>query len=219
MCISNGKPLDLLFPPTCLFCRKTLGTVFCRNCLETAPVLEQNRFFINIPGLARKLEVFSPFDYDGQVRMCIKYSKYGAKQFMALKILSLAAVEFTVQLNVDFNGFTVVPIPLNPRKFRSRGFNQAEIIGEILAQSQKIPINRSLLKRSKITTSQFENSRKARYKNLKGAFSVSKEGCRSKKILLVDDICTSGATLSEACRTLYLSGVSEVKAFTLSRRL
>jgi predicted amidophosphoribosyltransferase len=134
-----GKPmenlLNTLFPPKCLFCKSTKGTVFCSECLKKCQVLENNIYFIYLKKLGKRLEVFSPFDYDGYVRQCIKYAKYGGRQFTSLKILSVYGVNFTFNLNHSMEGFEIVPIPLNKRKYRSRGFNQAEVIAKILAEN------------------------------------------------------------------------------------
>lgn len=169
--------------------------------------------------LNNKLEVFSPFDYDGDVRQCVKYSKYGGRQFAALRILSTLGINYTFNLNQKYDGFVIVPIPLNKRKFRSRGFNQAEVIAKILADKYKLQLSNKILLRTKETETQFKFTREQRYQNMENAFDSNKENVKDKKILLVDDICTSGATLAEASSVLYKAGAEEVKAFTLSRRL
>jgi competence protein ComFC len=209
--------LNVLFPPKCVFCNKT-GSVFCPTCLAQCQILEQNLYFLHIRASNKKINVWSPFDYDGNVRQCIKLSKYGARRFAALKTLSELGALYTHNMGIRFDDFIVVPIPLNKRKYRSRGFNQAEIIAEILANKFKLKLNASILKRSKNTEVQFKFNRKARFENLKNAFEANPLA-KSQKILLVDDICTTGATLSEAASVLYKCGAEDVRAYTLSRRL
>lgn len=225
--------LDALFPPKCLFCRENIGAVFCLECLKKCTMLENNIYFVYLKStsmrlrdanppmkdLNNKLEVFSPFDYDGDVRQCIKYSKYGARQFSALKTLSVLGINYTFNLNKKYEDFVAVPIPLNKRKFRSRGFNQAEVIAKVLADKFKLPLSDKILLRTKETETQFKFNREQRYENMENAFGICNENAKGKKILLVDDICTSGATLAEASSVLYKGGAEEVRAFTLSRRL
>lgn len=111
-----------------------------------------------------------------------------------------------------------VPIPLHPRRFRERGFNQAELLGARVAEQCDISFSSSLLKRARSTKKQTELSEQGRFANMRGAFSViSVPHCANRDILLIDDVCTSGATLQEAARILREAGARDVRALVFAR--
>jgi ComF family protein len=161
----------------------------------------------------------SIYEYYGKVRDCIKKSKYYSRQFMALKILSREALGLSYEWSESFNGFVCVPIPLSKEKYLNRGFNQALLIAHTLAKGHKLIVDESILIRVKGTKAQHAINRQERFKNVSGCFSAPEEKVKAKKILLVDDICTTGSTFLEAAKTLYKAGAKEVKCFALSKKL
>ena len=148
----------------------------------------------------------------------MKMSKYGFKEFAVLKELTEEGIKISLSVNQnkEYEDFVVVPIPLNKRRMRSRGFNQSEIIAKILSKKFDLKMNIKLLKRVKNTNTQIGMNREERVKNIKDAF-LANNSVMDLKILLVDDVCTTGATLIEASRALYKAGVLEVKCFTLAK--
>lgn len=102
--------------------------------------------------------------------------------------------------------WTLVPVPLTNSKRRKRGFNQAEILAQHLAKIFAIPIKTDIIKKVKDTKAQMEiDNRKLRKKNLRNAFSLNQKqanNLRERKIILVDDVATTGATLNECAKTL-----------------
>ncbi|HSX39668.1 MAG TPA: phosphoribosyltransferase family protein [Candidatus Saccharimonadales bacterium] len=164
--------------------------------------------------------VFSSFAYEDTVRKCIRTAKYGSKQFAALKKLAYEGVTFASKCrkDLDWKDAVVVPIPLSKNRYKDRGFNQVEYIAVELCRQFNLKLDTSILKRAKETQVQFEHNRVERFKNLANAFISDQKRVENQKILLVDDICTSGATLLEGCKCLYNSNCSEVHCFTLARR-
>jgi ComF family protein len=112
----------------------------------------------------------------------------------------------------------VIPIPLSAQKMRYRGFNQAEIIASIFAKGYGLSMQNSILSRQRDTVSQHRLNKEERLENMKDAFSVP-PSVANRSFILVDDICTTGATLIEAANVFYKAGAAEVTAFTLSKRL
>ncbi|HLC93709.1 MAG TPA: phosphoribosyltransferase family protein [Patescibacteria group bacterium] len=212
------KLLETIFSQKCLFCKKP-GGLFCEYCLASCQPLETYNYGLYIRTINKKLDVFSTYDYDGNVRVCIKESKYGTKQFAALKKLTYKGIACLDKYPSFYKGFVVAPIPLNIRKFRSRGFNQAEIIAKILAGACGLPYDARILQRGKQTEVQYKYGREARFENVRGAFTADSAKTKDKQILLVDDICTTGATFTEAAKTLYEAGAYKVRCYSLSRRI
>jgi ComF family protein len=219
-----------VFPPKCLFCG-SVGSVFCENCLSGCRLVKYQKCLVcDKPSLEAKThlacfslgvptQLISIYEYYGKVRECIKKSKYYSRQFMALKMLSKEALGLSYEWLGSFDGFVCVPIPLSKEKYLNRGFNQALLIALTLAKGLKLTIDESILIRIRGTKAQHAINKKERFKNVFGCFSASGERVGGKKILLVDDICTTGATFLEASKTLYKAGAAEVKCFALSKKL
>lgn len=163
--------------------------------------------------------------YETSLMAAVHKLKYGGKTGLSgpLGLLLLSAfVKWFDPAQVDL----VVPVPLHKQKFRQRGFNQAYLLvrkwhrqaralGLTFAREK---IARSLLVRSARTRSQTELSRKERIENVKGAFSLtSPEVVAGKRVLLVDDVFTTGATASECAKTLLAGGAARVDVLTLAR--
>ena len=114
--------------------------------------------------------------------------------------------------------FILIPIPLNEKRRRWRGFNQAEEIGKELSKFLKIPLVKNCLKRIKNAQPQVELSEKERRENVKDIFFCqNKKEIFGKKILLVDDVYTTGATMEEAARILKESGAKKIFGVVVAR--
>jgi ComF family protein len=114
----------------------------------------------------------------------------------------------------------IVPVPLHPAKEREREFNQAERLARHLGRAAKIPVNIKLLRRIKPTETQTQLNRPEREANMQGAFAPrSSEKLTGKKIIVLDDVLTTGATTSACARILRKSGASDICVWTLARGL
>ncbi|MEM1150029.1 MAG: ComF family protein [Pseudomonadota bacterium] len=114
----------------------------------------------------------------------------------------------------------MVPVPLHYRRLASRGFNQSGWLAASVSRRAGLPVRIDILKRRKATPSQAGLSPKARHRNVAGAFSIRKGKERAiagKSVLLVDDVLTTGATLTGCARTLLKAGASRVDVLTLAR--
>jgi len=166
-------------------------------------------------------QFISPFIYENKVRECIRKSKYSSRLFSCLKRLSFEGVNIVYEWGFSFENFVVVPIPVSKQRERLRGFNQADIISKIFAKRFNIPVDTSILTRIKDKHAQHSLSRTERFENIKNSFEVGKQGygVLGKKFVLVDDICTTGATFLESSRVLFDAGALDVKCFALSKKL
>lgn len=234
--------LDLVFPPKCVFC-ENFGSLVCNDCLasfrkvskfhvyplvyplDSKKSYEKSTSFDFVPSL--EIKVFSYFSYENQIRECIKYSKYSKKQFAILREITKYAVTHMLLEKIAFFNSdlgqsdlkpVVVPIPLSKAKQKYRGFNQAEVIASVFAKGYSLSMQNSILTRQRDTEAQHRLNKGERLKNISGAFAVSPRVAQ-QSFILVDDICTTGATLIEVANTFYAFGAKEVTAFTLSKRL
>ncbi len=151
----------------------------------------------------------APFVYDEVLRRSISCFKYRGRReyaaFYAEEILKRYAR--TILL---WQAEALVPIPLHSSRRRKRGFNQAELLAKELSRRSGIPMERRLLIRKKRTKAQKDLNDRERISNLKNAFSVREGKIPYKKIILVDDIYTTGSTVEEAARILKENGVQTV---------
>lgn len=223
------KIINALFPPKCMFCG-CVGDVFCENCISNCLLLLEQRCIVcdkpSIDGMTHKYcyktgmptQILSVFIYGGNVRGCIRKSKYSSKIFMCLKRLSFEGINLAYEWGYNFKDFIIVSIPVSKEKQKLRGFNQVDVISKSFSKKFKLDIDNSLLKRIRDTKSQHSSSRKQRFKNVSNSF-LSNANAGGKKILLIDDIATTGATFLEASKVLYQNGALEVRCFSLSKKL
>jgi len=155
---------------------------------------------------------------DEAVRNLIHYFKYNPLLNLQ-KPLATLLIKYLEKLNLDLQGFIVVPIPLHKNKLRTRGFNQSELLAEIIAKKFGIDLDTKLLKRIKDTKPQIKiKDYKERANNIKNAFELINRGkVKSKNIILVDDVYTSGATIKEVVKILKRAGAANIIALTIAK--
>ncbi len=210
--------INFFFPSKCLFCDH-IGNLICNSCLASIPIncgLFNQQLSSNDPN-GPIIKLVSLFGYSGIPRDCIKVAKYGKRYFSVLHALTLHGLT-TPNFVGDFTGFILVPIPISEKRAKERGFNQAEVIANILAKKYKLRVNTKNLVRIKDTKPQFGLTKPQRIQNISGAFCVKQPHLlKGQKVLLVDDVCTSGSTFLEAGKVLLASGAKEVCGFSLCR--
>jgi len=157
--------------------------------------------------------------FEGPVRELVHRLKYKGRVQLR-RPLGLLAVRQLAPFAADSSADLIIPVPLHVKRLRQRGFNQAILLGEILAREWRLPLMRRNLRRTRWTEPQINLSAAERIANVRGAFSVSKpELVRDKKVLLVDDVYTTGSTVSECTKVLLRAGAEEVFIVTIARAL
>jgi ComF family protein len=147
----------------------------------------------------------------------IRRHKYGLDQS-----LQKALAEFLGD-NLPYSGAdcdVVIPVPLHHRRLRWRGFNQAALLAMTISRRLEKPIELESLMRSRMTTPQTSQDHDARRRNVRRAFAVTRPArIRGQRVLLVDDVMTTGATVDECARVLMAAGAARVDVLTLARVL
>lgn len=203
----------LLFPPKCVLCRKLLTreqTELCADCRIHAP--EFSKASTNIPFVAKWTAVWY---YSGIVRRSfLRYKFYGARSY-AIPYGRLLAMRILREYAGDFDLLTWAPI--SARRRRSRGYDQTALLADAAARELNMPLTPVL---QKIRHTKPQSSLKgaaARRANVMGAYRVAfPASVVGKRVLLVDDIVTTGATLSECARLLLTAGAKEVYCAALA---
>lgn len=226
--------LDLFFPKFCVNCKK-LGSYLCPNCFsylsfDTEEIcLVCGRGSIDgltHPGCRSKFSIdgcFSAISYKGVAKKLVYKFKYNPFLTDLKNVLADLFYESIIQKEA-FNKIlskkpVLVPIPLFKTKIKKRGYNQAEVLADQLASKLELRAE-NLLERVKDTKSQVGLKQDERQENIKGAFEVTRDNkkeIRSRIFILVDDVLTTGSTLSEAARVLKKNGADKVWGITLAR--
>jgi competence protein ComFC len=149
----------------------------------------------------------------------IHHFKYSRALWFENFLAGLLIAEAAPVLRGQKNAF-IIPVPLHPVKRREREFNQAEVLAARLGRAAQIPLNTHWLRRVKPTVTQTLLRREQRTTNMRGAFAVC-EGVKlnGEKIILVDDVFTTGATTNDCARALKAAGAGEVCVWTVARGL
>lgn len=217
--------LDLLFPKRCVGCGK-IGRYFCLDCRKGIRAIVSNEFVCpmcqrpaldgithpkckTLYGVDRQT---SFFHYEGVIQKAIKSLKYRCVSDLAQELVSLLPA-------YDFGEASLIPIPLHVSRFKHRGFNQAEVLGKYLSQKLQIPFRADILKRVKKTEAQASiQHRKERLKNMVHVFQCNNVTMsRCDRVVLFDDVVTTGATMRAAAGVLKRAGVKHVWAVSMAR--
>lgn len=207
------KLLDLLFPPRCPFCRRALDTeAICPDCQEGLPWLVGRR----AQRFPEHVELcVSPLGYEGLVRPCVHRYKFGRRRgyVRVLGPLCAQAVQdHMAQQDLDLISWP----PLSAKGLKKRGFDQARLLAQAVAQSRGME-ETPLFRKAETAQQSTLRAPSARRANVLAAFSLLDPALvAGKSILLVDDVVTSGSTLSECARVLLTAGAREVWAVTLA---
>lgn len=228
--------LDTFFPQFCLSCGKE-GNLICQDCLSTIEILEyQFCPFCKIPkrvqfkGTCKSHQkmnldgLFAPTSYKNHlVKKLIRNFKYEPflktlREPLAFLIIAHFLLSENKKIIQTPENSLFLPVPLSGFRKRWRGFNQSSEIAKILSNFFKIPFQANNLTKIKKTQPQVELGEKEREKNIKGVFKVQNPGeIKGKKIFLVDDVFTTGATMKEAARVLKIEGAKEVWGIVIAR--
>jgi ComF family protein len=168
-------------------------------------------------GRARAVARYRPgVSEDGQVvPSIIRRHKYGRDQSLSRALAQCIGEKLPLNAG-DYD--LVIPVPLHRRRLRWRGFNQAALLGAEIARRMKCPIDVRTLTRIRHTPPQTMRDSGERRRNVRAAFSViRRHRIVDRRLLLVDDVMTTGATLDECARTLLDAGARHVDVFTLAR--
>jgi|YNPNPStandDraft_1061719.scaffolds.fasta_scaffold00288_11 ComF family protein len=218
--------LDLLFPPRCIICRRP-GTWLCVECTPhlpyiTGPVCQHCGEPLSHGTVCRRCRqtplrlegIRSVLLYEGPVRDAVHRLKYRGGRTLAPPLGALMATAWQQQPpEVD----VIVPVPLHPRRLRQRGYNQAALLAREIGWRTGLAVNEEALCRTRATPPQMRLNAAARRQNIAGAFRCPDGSRLPPRVLLVDDVCTTGATLEACADALRASGASLVWALTLAR--
>lgn len=227
--VLRGKIVDFLFPPHCVGCKKE-GEFLCLSCRNSLPRLwgpfcsrcgrplslqdrcpSCERWRLAIDGIR------SPFRFEGVTRQAIHQFKYN--NFKALAIPLARLLKAYLEVN-PLPAEVLVPVPLHPRRLRERGYNQSSLLARELGKLTGLPVAEEVLLRSKDSPAQARAATaEARRSNVAGAFLCRHQELFGKQVLLIDDVCTTGATLDSCAIALRSARVVSAWGLTVAREV
>jgi competence protein ComFC len=227
--------LDILFPKKCAGCNK-FGTYFCQSCIQNitqtdlvCPKCEKAAIGGQTHPICRRRYgldgLWSLGIYQDPLRGAIKKLKY-----KGIKAVSIILVNIILEYWAKYQpflldeikkgqgkGWIVTAVPLHWYRENQRGYNQSSLVAVDLAYRMGLPYW-EVLKRTRYTKSQVKLKGRERHQNIKNAFSLNtKYQIQNTKVILVDDVWTTGSTLKECCFILKKAGAKKVWALTLAR--
>lgn len=206
--------LDLIFPKTCFGCGR-VGQYFCPKCLSKIKY-HQPKYFSNLPQEGS----LSLFHYHGLIRQSIQSLKYEFVTDLTQELSDIFSQKIILQyphlLNYwQQNNFILTPIPLYPHRLNWRGFNQSEIIGQLIAQKLNLNFSGQIIYRHRHTFTQSHlKNHQDRQKNIKNAFTPILP--IPKNIIIFDDVVSSFSTLNSAFNSLKSVGLNRCWYLTLA---
>lgn len=224
--------LSYLYPDSCLLCGSTQVDQpgFCRDCLLELPY---NLHFCHCCALPLPAEApaqslcgrcrnspphfdhcLAPLHYTPPTSRLISNLKFNG-QLHIRRGLSHLMGDF-IDYHQERRPTVIIPVPLHPKRLANRGYNQALELARLLGERFLIPLDSHSCSRNRETPPQTDLERRERQRNLRGAFSVI-EGFSAEHVALVDDVVTTGSTLSELARVLKQNGVKRVDAWAVAR--
>jgi len=225
--------LDILLPKKCINCGKT-GEFICFECKLlikeidlSCPICKKLSLTGETHSQCKRKEslngLISIFEYEGTIKKAIHLLKFKGLQSIASDLIFLAGekiyenpYQYGLFAKFLFRPETIITfVPMRKKREKQRGYNQAKIIAERLAKLSKKE-TRPLLEKSQPTKPQTELNGKERIENIKNSFYFSGNYI-PEKVVLIDDVVTTGSTLNECTKTLKKAGVREVWGFSLAK--
>ena len=208
--IIGNRLLDLLFPPKCPFCGRVVehsGTV-CETCTAHLPCTDEAGVLRMLPG---EVPCAAPFWYEGCVRDGLLRLKFQRAASAAESIGAWMAQCAAEQFSGAFDCVTWVPV--SRKRLRQRGYDQARLLAEAMCRIWQVSAESLLEKTVENGVQSRQKTADDRWKNVQHVYRA-KPSAQNRRILLVDDICTTGATLTACAQVLREAGAASVVCVT-----
>lgn len=218
--------LNLFLPPRCVGCRQA-DAWLCTECMRQIPrvtspfcvccgdAVSNSELCVRCQTSPLQIEsIRSVVYFEGVLRRAMHWFKYRGRTVLAEPLGDLMAAYWMQHAKpID----VVVPVPLHAARMRERGYNQAALLAREMARRVGLVVDEQVLIRRRATTSQVKLDANQRKENVRAAFCCSGDKLAGKRVLLIDDVCTTGATLEACAIALYQGGARSVQALTLAR--
>ena len=227
--------ITFLYPAECRICEEFLGATsipyICNNCWQDVQFLEPPWCdMCGMPGIngvcdecattpPRYGKLRSVAFYQTTLQQAIHFFKFEKKKVFARHLIRLLNAHIPLDCGIAEYDF-ILPVPIHKKRLRERGFNQATLLANGIAKAEAVPVLTDTLIRRRHTVAQSSLDREARQQNIIGAFEIrNPDIIRGKRLLIFDDVFTTGATIREAVSELWTADPAEIDVLTLARTL
>lgn len=225
--------LDILFPPRCAGCQKS-GSILCPTCIaKIRPLMPPFCQYCGsaLPttyAICRQCQYHRLYlsglravsNYEEPLRSYIHALKYDGNKRLAKPLGHLLA---QTCINYRLRADAIVPVPLHRSRQKERGYNHAHLLAEVCAAQVNIPLRNDIVIRHRDTSAQVGLTASQRQQNVAGAFSCTPAfttgALHGRTILIIDDVCTTGATMEACAAPLFAAGAKAVCGLVLARPL
>ena len=210
-------PIDLFYPPTCGICGKFDSNFLCTKCKK---LLESQEKFViekNYSWNENFENLLYIFQYEGMIRNIILEYKFGDKSYLYKTIVNFLLKNekfFEILKSYD----TIVPVPISRKRHKERGYNQSLLIAQEISRRLSIKLEKDCLYKKKNIVPQSTLKKEDRQQNIQGAYVLRNiEKLKDRKIILLDDIYTTGSTVNECCRILQQAHPNKIDVLTIAK--
>lgn len=203
--------LDFIYKKRCYFCSSSKeNSLMCSSCYDEQEFLQEKvlKYIDNVP-------VYSAMIYKDNIQKLIRGLKYHNQKELAVFQAKLM-YDYWKKLEVSKNDFVIVPVPLFVSREKKRKYNQMMLVAQEFSKLTGYKVNNELVKRVKNTKPQYKLSKKERKENLHNAFEYNPHHYNGEKLLIIDDILTTGSTMEEIIKTFQNAKVNDLTIFVTS---
>lgn len=206
----------MIYPQICGICGKIDPNSLCKKCEKKI----ENQLDISIiKNVEDKYfdELMSIFKYEGMVRKLILNYKFNEKSYMYMTFVNLLLKDKKIFENIK-NYDTIIPVPISKKRQKERGYNQCELIAKEIAKKIKLEYRNNCLIKTKNIIEQNKLNKEEREKNIIGVYNLENgQLLENKKILLIDDIYTTGSTVNECSKILRKANPNKIGILTIAK--
>lgn len=211
-----SSALDLIFPPICGFCGKVDTKYICNNCIKTVNAISLNKIdYYSDKFFKNHLYIFK---YEDIIREKIIKFKFENEAYL-YRMFAEAVLNNKENINFIEKYDYLIPVPIHKKRKKQRGYNQSELIArKINDEIKSIKLQTNIIIKYKNIVPQSTLNQNGRKENIKNVYKViNKEKIKNKKILILDDIFTTGSTVNECSRILKEAGAKEIGVLTIAK--
>lgn len=213
------KILNLIYPQTCGICGKINENSLCKKCEIKLNKQAENRIIKEGTEIEDKYfnELMYIFRYEGQIRKLIIDYKFNDKAYLYKMFVNFLLKNKKIFENIK-NYDTIIPVPISKKRKNERGYNQSLLISRNIAEKTNLELMNNCLIKNKNIIEQSKLNKEDRLQNIQGVYDLkNKKLLENRKILLIDDIYTTGSTANECSKTLRAANPDKVGILVLAK--
>jgi len=215
------KILRIIYPSTCIFCDKELEEEqqleICEECYKELKFSNNRKTTYKRNQGVYYDGIFGTFEYDGKIKELIRKYKYQHKAYL---FRTFSKLMFKTLRDDKIDGDIILSVPLHRQREWQRGYNQAHLLAKEISKMTNIEYDKKILRRVKITNCLALCNKKQRRSIIKGAFLINTpQKIKNKKVILIDDVFTTGATINECSKVLKQNGAKKVIGLVIAKTI